>query len=201
MLDTIHPLPDVSEFSEELHQYFVKLFGTRRTQALRAALSKPGGFFHLRTNTLRTTNEHLIAQLREESIAVKLIDAQLNAVGIPISEKGPVHQHPQIIMADKISSENLLLGSHLYRPGVKRFTRFSKGDSVTVVNPQGHIVGSGVATTDSKVLPSLKRGIVVKITDSYYALPSIVDLVAHQQGLFYSQSLSAILVAPILDPK
>ena len=104
-------------------------------------------------------------------------------------------------MADKVSSENVLLGSHLYRPGIKRFERFSKGDAVTVVNPKGHIVGSGVAATDSKRLPTIKHGLVVKITDSYYNLPSIADLVAYQEGLFYSQSQSAMLVAPILAPQ
>ncbi len=201
MLNSICPPPAASEFSDELRQYFVNQFGITRTKTLASALSQPGNFFHLRTNTLRTNNEAIVSQLEQENISANIVDSDLNAVGLPIHKTGPVPQHDLIIIADKVSTENVLLGSHLYRPGVKRFDRFSKGDSVTVVNPKGHIVGSGIANIDSKTLPSVKHGLVVKITDSYYDLPSIADLAAYQKGLFYSQSLSAMLVAPILAPQ
>lgn len=201
MLDTISPLPKACELGNELNHYLIDLFGETRTQALASALSKPGGFFHLRTNTLRTDNEQLVTQLKEENISATIKNPELNAVALPIQKTGSVPQHDQIIIADKASAENVLLGSHLYRPGVKRFDRFLKSDFITVVNPKGHIVGSGVAAIDSKELPSIKQGLVVEMTDSYYNLPSIADLTTYQQGLFYSQSLAAMLVAPILAPK
>ncbi len=199
--NVIRPPPDVSELNEELNHYFIDLFGATRAHALASALRKPGEFFHLRTNTLLTTNEQLVDQLRREDITATIVNPELNAVALPIHKAGPVHQHEKIIVADKASSENVLLGSHLYRPGVKRFDPFSKGDFVTVVNPKGHIVGSGVTHEESRNLSSLKDGLIVKIIDSYYDIPSISDLASHQKGLFYSQSLSAILVAPILDPQ
>ena len=201
MLDSITPPPEAVLLSEELNQYLIDLFGKTRTQALTSALSKPGGFFHLRTNTLRTTNEKLVAQLKNEHIHATIIEPDLNAVALPIHKAGPIPQHAQIIIADQASTENVLLGSHLYRPGVKRFDRFSQGDSITVVNPKGHMVGSGIAALDSKTLPARKQGVVVEITNSYYNLPSIAGLTAYNDGLFYSQSLSAMLVAPILAPQ
>ncbi len=201
MLDSINPPPETAILGSELNQYLVDLFGETRTQALASALCKPGAFFHLRTNTLRTTNDKLVAQLNKENISAEIIEPNLNAVALPIHKMGSVPLHDQVILADKASSENVLLGSHLYRPGVKRFDRFSQGDAVTVVNPRGHMVGSGIAAVDSKKLPGLKQGLVVEITNSYYDLPSIADLSAFQEGLFYSQSLSAMLVAPILAPQ
>ncbi len=201
MRNSIHPPPQASEFSDELYNYFIDLFGKQRTQALTMALSKPGDFFYLRTNTLRTTNEELVDRLKEENVTATIADHDVNAVALPITPTGPVPQRDIIIVADKISSENVLVGSHLYRPGVKRFNRFAKGDLVTVVNPKGHIVGSGIAQQASSQLAEQKHGLVVRITNSYYDVPSIVDLTAHQEGLFYSQSLSAMLVAPILAPK
>jgi 16S rRNA C967 or C1407 C5-methylase (RsmB/RsmF family) len=201
VLDSINPPPEAAIFGKELNQYLVDLFGETRTQALASALCKPGGFFHLRTNTLRTTNDKLVAQLNNENISAEIIEPNLNAVALPIHKMGSVPLHDQVILADKASSENVLIGSHLYRPGVKRFDRFSQGDAVTVVNPKGHIVGSGIAAVDSKKIPGLKQGLVVEITNTYYDLPSIADLSAFQEGLFYSQSLSAMLVAPILAPQ
>ncbi|MFX1319721.1 MAG: PUA domain-containing protein [Promethearchaeota archaeon] len=201
MRNSIRPPPKASEFCDELYHYFINLFGNQRTQALTIALSNPGDFFYLRTNTLRTTNEKLVDRLKKENVTATIADHDVNAVALPITPTGPVPQHDVIIVADKASSENVLVGSHLYRPGVKHFDSFAKGDLVTVVNPKGHIVGSGIAQQASSKLAEQKHGLVVKITNSYYDVPSIVDLTAHQEGLFYSQSLSAMLVAPILSPK
>ncbi len=193
--------PTSTQFSTELQQYLTDLFGETRTSALGAALCKPGAFFFLRTNTLRTTSKDLVAALAEDGVESQVYDSTLDVVAIPIHQMGSVPRHEKLVVADKPSSENILLGSNLFRPGVRRFNRFRAGDAVTVVNPRGHIVGSGVASIDSAELHKIKRGLVVRITESFYNLPSLVDLEAHKAGLFYSQSFPAILVAPILNPQ
>ncbi|MFX1300651.1 MAG: PUA domain-containing protein [Promethearchaeota archaeon] len=193
--------PDITQFSEELEQYFHSLFGTNRTHQLAIALSQPGKFFFLRTNTLQATNEQLVAQLKEENVSATIANSELNVVALPIRSAGPIPRYEKIVVADKASSENLLLGSHLYRPGVISTERFLEGDEVTVVNPRGYIVGSGIAQVDSSALHSMKHGAVVKLTHPFYDLPSLSDLDSYKKGLFYSQSLSAILVAPILAPQ
>ncbi|MFX0169974.1 MAG: PUA domain-containing protein [Candidatus Hodarchaeota archaeon] len=195
------PLPKESQFSAELQQYFIDLFGEERTHRLATALRQPGSHFFLRTNTLRITSEALITQLEKEGISAIIANEELNAVALRIDPAGPVPHHKHLIVADKVSSENVLLGSHLFCPGVKRTDRFEKGAKVTVVNPRGHIVGSGKAQIASNKIQAQKHGIAVKITDTFYTLPSISDLDAYQRGLFYSQSLPAMLVAPILNPQ
>lgn len=157
--------------------------------------------FFLRTNTLFTTNEELISQLEMEGVKAFLANQELNAVGIPITLADPVPHYEKVVVADKPSSENVLLGSHLYRPGVIRTDRFYKDDHVMIINPRGHIVGSGIAAGDSAKLQSQQQGLFVKVTHPFYALPSLTDLAAFKKGLFYSQSLSAMTVAPILSPK
>ncbi len=199
--DKITDPPTSTQFSLELQQYLTNLFGENRTSALGAALCNPGAFFFLRTNTLRTTSEELVISLAEEGVESQVYDSSLGVVAIPVQRGGSVPRHDRVVIADKPSSENILLGSNLFRPGVRRFNRFRTGDAVTVVNPRGHIVGSGIASVDSKEIPKLKRGLIVQITHSFYNLPSIVDLEAHKAGLFYSQSFPAILVAPILNPQ
>ncbi|MFW9986286.1 MAG: PUA domain-containing protein [Candidatus Odinarchaeota archaeon] len=200
-MDSISYPPDKAQFSEELKQYFTKLFGATRSHQLAVALRQPGSFFYLRTNTLRTTTKELVTQLQTENISAVIVDPELNAVALSILPGAPVPKYNKIVVADKASSENVLLGSHLYRPGVIRADHFFEGDEVTVVNPRGYIVGSGNVQTNSSQLPTQKQGLVVKITNPFYSLPSMADLIAYQDGLFYSQSLSAMLVAPILDPQ
>ena len=201
LINSISYPPNTAQFSEELRLYLTELFGATRSYQLGISLRQPGSFFYLRTNTLRTTTKELIAQLQAENISAIIADPELKAVALPIHPGAPVPKHNKIVVADKASSENVLLGSHLYRPGIVRADRFSEGDDVTIVNPRGYIVGSGIVQTNSSQLPTQKHGLVVKITDPFYSLPSLADLIAYQEGLFYSQSLSAMLVAPILDPQ
>ncbi|MDO8056219.1 MAG: RsmB/NOP family class I SAM-dependent RNA methyltransferase, partial [Candidatus Hermodarchaeota archaeon] len=201
MTETVSAPPSQSQFSHELQQYLTDLFGAERTQYLATALREPGSNFFLRANTLRITKEALVAKLEEENITATIPNSELDAVAIPIHQADPVPRHRHFVIADKAASENVLLGSHLFFPGVKRTDAFEQGSKVTVVNPRGHIVGSGVAQVASKKMHAQKYGIAVKITDSYYTIPSISELDAYKSGLFYSQALPAMLVAPILDPQ
>lgn len=201
MIERISDAPKATEFSEELERYFVSLFGRDRTTALATALRHPGAFLHLRTNTLRITNAELVKALAEEGVGAQIANASLNAVAIPIPAAATVPRESKVVVADKVSSENVMLGSHLYRPGVLRTDRFREGDPVSVVNIRGHLVGSGVAAGDSTELEARREGLFVRVTHPLYGLPSLADLEAYQKGLFYSQSLSAMLVAPVLDPQ
>jgi 16S rRNA (cytosine967-C5)-methyltransferase len=47
----------------------------------------------------------------------------------------------------------------------------------------------------------LKKGIAVDITHSMYALPHLRETKVYEKGLFYSQSLPAILTSKVLDPR
>jgi len=201
VLNSITYPPDSTKVCAELQKYLVTLFGQKRTASLLSTLRQPGPYFYLRTNTLRTTNEELIALLAEDGIQAHIYEPTLGAIAIPIKQGPPVPHYDKIVVADKPSSENVLLGSHLYRPGVIRSDSFQEGDSVTVVNPCGHIVGSGIGAGNSAELQAQKTGLFVRVTHPFYALPSLADLAASQAGLFYSQSLPAMLVAPILNPK
>ena len=201
MTETVSAPPSESQFSLEVQQYLSNLFGVERTQRLATALREPGSYFFLRTNTLRITKEVLVDKLEEVNITAIIPDSELDAVAIPIHPVGSVPRYKHLVVADKVASENVLLGSHLFFPGVKRTDTFERGSKVTVVNLHGHIVGSGVAQVASKKMHSKQHGIAVKITEPYYRIPSISELDAYKAGLFYSQSLPAMLVAPILAPQ
>ncbi len=201
VLDSFQYPPESTDFRPEILGYFQQILGVKRTQHLAKALCQPGPALFLRTNTLRTSNVALMKALANEGIQSYLADQELNAIAIPIQRGNKVPWHQLIVVADKPSSENVLLGSHLYRPGVLQSNRFRKGDPITIVNPKGHIVGSGIAASDSKELLAKKQGLFVQLTRPIYKLPSLSTLQAFHNGLFYSQSLSAMLVAPILDPQ
>jgi len=201
MIPSPIPPPESTQLGSELRRYFLSLFGKTRTGDLVKALRRPGSFLFLRTNTLRITNEELVAALAEEGVASQICDPILNAVGIPIPPARPVPRHEKIAVADKPSSENVMLGSHLFRPGVLQTSGFREGELVTIVNPLGHVVGSGVAACSSEELHARKQGLVIRVTNPLYPLPSLSDLSAYKAGLFYSQSLPAMLVSHTLDPQ
>ena len=201
MIETVSVPPSASQFSLELQQYLSNLFGAERTQRLATALREPGSHFFLRTNTLRITTEALVTKLEEANIQATIPDSELDAVAIPIRPADSVPRYQHLVVADKVASENVLLGSHLFFPGVKRTDTFERGSKVTVVNPRGHIVGSGVAQVASKQMYAKQHGIAVKITEPSYLIPSISELDAYKAGLFCSQSFPAMLVALILDPQ
>ena len=125
----------------------------------------------------------------------------LHAVAMPIPPACPVPRRSQIVVADKPSAENVMLGSHLYRPGVLHASPLREGDKVTIVDPRGHVVGGGVAACNHDEMLTKKRGLAVHVTHPLYPLPSLYDLKAHKKGLFYSQSLPAMLVALVLNPQ
>ena len=109
MTETVTRPPSESQFSFELQQYFTTLFGAKRTLRLATALREPGSHFFLRTNTLRLTNEDLVAKLDEENITATIPHGELDAIAIPIHSAGSVTQHEHLVVADKAASENVLL--------------------------------------------------------------------------------------------
>jgi len=51
-----------------------------------------------------------------------------------------------MVVVDKFAAESVMLGSKLYEPGILRSERVEPGDEVFMVDPRGHVVGTGIAT-------------------------------------------------------
>jgi 16S rRNA C967 or C1407 C5-methylase (RsmB/RsmF family) len=94
-----------------------------------------------------------------------------------------------------------MLGANLYAPGALRSKKTLAGDNVSIVDKFDHHVGSGISRMTSREMLETKKGIAVEIMHSKYTLPHLRETKAYEKGLFYSQSLPAILTSKILDPQ
>ena len=66
-------------------------------------------------------------------------------------------------MVDMGAVKFMCKGANVMRPGIKKYTEFSKGDVVCIVEESQHkFLAVGKAVTDSSELDDMKKGEVIK---------------------------------------
>jgi predicted RNA-binding protein (TIGR00451 family) len=188
-------------YPKALIERLIAQYGIKRTNSLLDALKKPVTMYTLRVNTLKCTAEELINQFAEEDINAHQHPCYEDVVQIRLSGPNELPEHPKFVTADKFAAEAVMLGANLYAPGVLRSKKTHSGDNVSVIDKYDHQVGSGISRMTSREMLEEKKGIAVEITHSIYTLPHLRETRAYEKGLFYSQSLPAILTSKILDPR
>ncbi|MEM2942558.1 MAG: RsmB/NOP family class I SAM-dependent RNA methyltransferase [Candidatus Bathyarchaeia archaeon] len=104
------------------------------------------------------------------------------------------------IVVDKFTAESVLQGAHVYAPGVLRCSRLKHGDYVAVTDVHGQVVAAGVMRMGETEILTLRRGLAVEVTSPMYRAFSLRETEEYSQGLFYPQSLPAMVTSRILDP-
>ncbi len=173
------------------------------TKALINSLSKPSSRHYLRVNTLLISRGELLDLLREKYSEYSFLEEPHINDAIYILVKGP-YKVPIVekkVVVDKNAAESIMLGAPVYRPGVVSFDEFSKGEEVNIVAPNGRIVALARTLIDSLKLKYMKKGIVAENIISLYKLPPIREMEEYKKGYFYPQSLPAMIVSHILDPR
>jgi len=166
------------------------------------AITKPGSRLYLRVNTLKTSVGEIIDRLRGRGIDVYADEELSEAIYIPIQGPYKVELHDKKVIVDKYATESVYLGSHLYVPGVvKCSSSIEKGDEVSIVSENGVVVGEGIAMLSCSEMLKRKKGIAVKTIRSVYRAPPIRELPEYRDGLVYPQSLPAMYVSRVVDPK
>jgi predicted RNA-binding protein (TIGR00451 family) len=188
-------------YPKALIERLIAQYGVKRTYSLLDALKKPVTQYTLRVNTLKCTAEELIDQFAEEGINAHQHPCYDDVVQLRLSGPNELPVHSKIVTVDKFAAEAVMLGAHLYAPGALRSKKTRLDDKVSVVDKHDHHVGSGISRMTSREMLEAKKGIAVDITHSMYTLPHLRETKAYEKGLFYSQSLPAILTSKILDPR
>ncbi|ADM28097.1 Fmu (Sun) domain protein [Ignisphaera aggregans DSM 17230] len=166
------------------------------------AITKPGSRLYLRVNTLKTSVGEIIDRLRGRGIDVYVDEELGEAIYIPIQGPYKVELHDKKVVVDKYAAESVYLGSHLYVPGVvKCSSDIEKGDEVSIVSENGVVVGEGIAMLSCSEMLERKKGLAVKTIRSVYRAPPIRELPEYREGLIYPQSLPAMYVSRVVDPK
>jgi len=178
-----------------------KVYGDNVYEFLKA-IREPGRRLYVRVNTLIKSVGEVIDSLRERGISVFRDEHVEEAIFFPIEGPFRIPIEDDIVIVDKRTAESVYLGSHVYAPGVlKAVGSVRKNSPVTVVSPLLEPVGWGYFRIDPRNVGKVKRGLVVEVTVSKYKAPKIREFPEFVAGILYEQSLPAILVSKILDPK
>ncbi|MGQ9513831.1 MAG: methyltransferase domain-containing protein [Thermoproteota archaeon] len=123
------------------------------------------------------------------------------AVSIPVEEGLPLVKREKVVVAKKEAAESVMMGANLYAPGVHNFQGIRRGNLVSIVDRYGQIVGEGLAAQGEREILANRQGLAIDVTNSRYRTAKFLEMPEYLDGMFYPQSLPAMLACRILDPK
>lgn len=164
------------------------------------ALSSPGSWYTIRVNTLKSSVDRVEMGLRSLGFEVKVL-ADLDVVLVKVQGPFDVPELQKKVVVDKLTAEAVMVGAHVYAPGVKSMEGIERGDIVTITDPRGRPVAVGKAMVSSRELKFLRKGLVIETLTSIYKLPPIRSLELYARGEIYPQSLPSILAVRALNPE
>ncbi len=171
------------------------------TSSLIDAIHKPTSRLYLRVNTLYISPGELVDRLRSGGLEVYRDQYVPEAIYVPVRGPNRVRDTGVYIYVDRFAAESLMLGANLYAPGIIRMDDFKRGEIATVKAPNGLIIANVEVIVDSSRARRMKHGLVAVNVNPLYRAPPIRDLPEYDQGLFYPQSLPAMITVHALDPK
>ena len=93
----------------------------------------------------------------------KITVLKINDSYLPFLDQTEVLEKFPYVMVDMGAVKFMCKGANVMRPGIKKYTEFSKGDVVCIVEESQHkFLAVGKAVTDSSELDDMKKGEVIK---------------------------------------
>jgi predicted RNA-binding protein (TIGR00451 family) len=165
------------------------------------SLKRPDQRYFLRVNTLKTSPEELINKIRTKSNQIYLFDPIEEAAFTPIRGPFEIPKVTKRIIIDKFAAESVLQGAHVYAPAVVNCSKLRRNDEVEITDVYDQVVGVGrMQMSETEILKS-RRGLAVKVTSPIYTTMNLRESEEYSEGLFYPQSLPAMVTSRVLDPK
>ncbi len=189
------------DYDEDLLFDLKRVYGDKLGDFL-SSLSKPPDRFYVRVNTLKSTPEKVKELLENDGVEVYFDEVFEETLWIPV--RGPVDLEEPIckVFVDKRTAESVMLGANVYAPGIIRLEKcVDEGRRVGVVSNNGVLVAIGIVSPGYREAIRSRRGLVVKILESLYRVPSLRDTRAYRAGMIYEQSLPSMVVAHVLRPR
>ncbi len=176
------------------------LYGVKEAEKILEALKTPSKKYFIRINTLKTSREEVLAELKNLNLDAKPHPLLKEAIFLPVRGPYEIKLHPKRVIADKKAAESVYLGANLYAVGVLKVVgKVREGDYVTVVDPTGLPVGEGILALDPDKIFSKRKGLAVKTLKSVFKVPSVRELDLYRKGWVYDQSLPAMIAVKNLN--
>ena len=193
-------LSKLFKYPEDLVHILLSRYGVERCFSLLNSLKTPGLHYAIRVNTLKIQPAELVKLLKDRDIELKRHPHINEALLIPVKGPYEVPVSGKKVVAEKYAAESVMVGSHLYAPGVLSAKEVRPGDEVYVTDVHGQVVGYGIARLSNKEMGKGHKGLAVEVLKSRFKMPPIRDLPEYLQGLFYDQSIPAMLASIVLEP-
>lgn len=189
------------KYDDKLLSSLERVYG-RRLQDFLKAVGEPGPRYYIRVNTLKVQPGELLDRLRSRGLDVRADEVLEEALYFPVEGPRRIPSSDTAVVADKRAAESVMLGANLYAPGVVRADRgVRRGSLVIVVDEAGRPVGYGEALMSWDEMERARRGLAVRVVEPLYRVPQTRELPEYREGLFYEQSLPAMLTTRVLGPK
>ncbi len=166
------------------------------------ALTRPPRRYYFRVNRLRVDPGVLLDEMRAVGFRVFRDEFWGEALWLPVEGPARLGDPGCRVVVDKRAAESVMLGAHVYAPGVVRVEDCVRsGVEVLVVAENGFPVAVGVVEAGWREALRAGRGLVVRVVEPLYRVPSLRETRWWRGGLLYEQSVSSMTVGRVLDPE
>ena len=193
-------LPEKVELPPGIPEMLRKVYGKALNEVL-GALVKPPPSYYVRVNTLKISPAELTAKLKTLGWKVYRDPVIEEALAIPVEGPNPVPNYPLKVVVDKFTAESVMVGAHVYAPGVSRCHGLRRGSMASILSPRGHLVGAGTAEMSESEILTFRVGLAVRVTNPLYRAPSLRETVEYREGFLHPQSLPSMATVRVLNPQ
>ena len=179
-----------------------RVYGPQGLPALLESLMLPPARYYFRVNVLRVDPGVLLDEMRREGLRVYMDELLQEALWLPVEGPRRLRDPGCRVIVDKRAAESVMMGAHVYAPGVVRIEEcVAPGQEVLVVSENGVPVAVGVAASMLRDALRARRGLVVEVIEPLYRVPSLRETRWSREGMIYEQGLPSMHVAHVLAPE
>jgi 16S rRNA (cytosine967-C5)-methyltransferase len=187
------------DYDDELLDELRRVYG-RALGSFLSWLTRPPERYYVRVNMLKASPAEVLDELRSMGFEAYLDEVLEEAIWLPV--RGPEKLSTDAactIVVDKRAAESIMLGAHVYAPGVVE-VRGSCGkgsEAIVVAEPLEDVVVAEAIVENPKAL-ELGRGMVARNVKPLYRVPSFRATELYARGAIYEQSLPSMIPARLL---
>ncbi|MHA2407811.1 MAG: methyltransferase domain-containing protein [Candidatus Ranarchaeia archaeon] len=186
------------KFPHDVEPHLTKVYGDD-LHSLSKALAYPPSPFVIRVNPSLGSRVDLVRALKKFDAVEMNWRSTPHAIALPWKGPNILEVTPQMkkITANIFAAESVMIGSHLYSPGVLRTPKVTYNEDIVITDPQNIPVALGKVARikGTRGFTSREKGVFVNSTTSIFSLPPLNSLPEYTSGLLYSQSLPSMIAA------
>ncbi len=191
--------PAVLRYDEGLVEELRRVYG-RAYRVFLEWLARPPERYYVRVNTLRADPGEVVDELRAMGHRAYVDEVVAEAVWLPVGGPSRIEAAADCtIVVDKRTAESVMMGAHVYGPGVVEVRGECRtgGEAVAVPAAAPDLAVALLVVEDLEAVQR-GRGLVARNVRPLYRVPSLRDTRLHAEGAIYEQSLPSILTTRLL---